>query len=80
MIKVGQIIKLDDNKVYIVADKINVHNINYLYLVTNSKPIEILIATEKIENGKLVLKEIKDNDELEYVLSQFAISKNDEID
>lgn len=80
MIEVGQIIKLDDNKVYIVADKINVHNINYLYLVTNSKPIEILIATEKIENGKLVLKEIKDNDELEYVLSQFAISKNDEID
>lgn len=80
MIEVGQIIKLDDNKVYIVADKISVHNINYLYLVTNSKPIEILIATEKIENGKLVLKEIKDNDELEYVLSQFAISKNDEID
>lgn len=80
MIEVGQIIKLDDNKVYIVADKINVHNINYLYLVTNSKPIEILIATEKTENGKLVLKEIKDNDELEYVLSQFAISKNDGID
>ena len=34
MIKVGQVIKLDDNKEYMVLNKINLHNINYVYLVT----------------------------------------------
>lgn len=79
MIEVGQIIKLEDNKEYIVINKMSVHSVNYIYLITNSKPLEIMIATEKIEDGKLVLKEIKDNDELDYVLSQFALNKEESI-
>lgn len=78
MLEVGQIIKLDDDKEYIVINKMNVHSVNYVYLITNSKPLEIMIATEKIEDGKFVLKEIKDNDELDYVLSQFSLSKDEE--
>lgn len=81
MINIGQVIKLDDNKEYIVLNKMNLHNINYVYLVTIEKPTEILIATEKEENGNLMLEEIKDNDELDYILSQFVLTKeNDEID
>lgn len=79
MIEVGQIIKLDNTKEYIVINKMNVHSVNYVYLITNSKPLEIMIATEKIVDGKLVLKEIKDNDELDYVLSQFVLTKEDEV-
>ena len=81
MINIGQVIKLDDNKEYIVLNKMNLHNINYVYLVTIEKPTEILIVTEKEENGNLMLEEIKDNDELDYILSQFVLTKeNDEID
>ena len=80
MINIGQVIKLDDNKEYIVLNKMNLHNINYVYLVTIEKPTEILIVTEKEENGNLMLEEIKDNDELDYILSQFVLAKeNDEI-
>ena len=73
MINVGEIIELDDNKEYIVVSKKELHNIVYVYLITNSKPLEILIATEKDVNGEITLEEVKDNDELDYVLSQFAL-------
>ena len=82
MIDVGQIVKLDDNKEYMVINKTNLHNINYLYLVTITKPVDMLVVTEVNKDGNVVLEEIKDNDELDYVLSQFVLNpdKEDEID
>lgn len=75
MVEVGQIIKLDDDKEYVIINKMNLHNINYVFLMTCSKPLEILIGTEKIVNGEVTIDEIKDNDELDYVLSQFSLNK-----
>ena len=80
MIKVGEIVELNDNKKYMVLNKINLHNINYVYLITMDKPVEILIATEKVEDGEIVLEEIKDNDELDYILSQLVLTKDEEED
>ena len=79
---VGQVIKLSDDKDYMVLNKMSLHNINYLYLITINKPTEMLIVTESNNNGEIVLDEIKDNDELDYVLSQFVLNpdKEDEID
>lgn len=82
MLEEGKIVKLSDDKEYIIINRVNLHNINYLFLITNSKPIEMVIVTEKNIDGEVVLEEIKDNDELDYVLSQFALSKEleEEID
>ena len=79
---VGQVIRLNDDKDYMILNKMNLHNINYLYLITINKPTEMLIVTESNNNGEIVLDEIKDNDELDYVLSQFVLNpdKEDEID
>ena len=79
MIKVGQVVKLDDNKEYMVLNKMELHNINYAYLVTISKPTEMLVVTITNNNGDIVLEEIKDNDELDYILSQLVLNP-DEID
>ena len=79
MIKVGQVIKLDDNKEYMVLNKINLHNINYVYLVTITKPTEILVATITNHDGDISLEETKDNDELDYILSQLVLNP-EEID
>lgn len=75
---VGQVIRLSDEKEYMILDKINLHNINYMYLITINKPTEMLIVTESNNNGEIVLDEIKDNDELDYILSQFALNSVDE--
>ena len=73
MINVGQVVKLNDNKEYMVLNKMSLHNINYLYLVTITKPTEMMVVTEINQNGSIILEEIKDNDELDYVLSQFVL-------
>ena len=75
---VGQVIKLSDDKDYMVLNKMNLHNINYLYLITINKPTEMLIVTESNNNGEIILDEIKDNDELDYVLSQFVLNPDKE--
>ena len=77
MINVGQIVKLDDNKEYIILNKMNLHNINYIYLITLIQPTEMLVVTETNKNGEIILEEIKDNDELDYVLSQFVLNPDD---
>ena len=77
MLNVGQVVVLEDNKEYMVLNKMNLHNINYVYLITINKPTEMLIATETNQNGEFILEEIKDNDELDYILSQFSLNSDD---
>ena len=78
MLEIGEIVKLNDDKEFIVVNIINLHNVRYVFLISNFKPIEIVIATEKIKDENIVLEEVKDNNELDYILSQFALSKYDE--
>ena len=77
MINIGDLINLNDGKQYIVVNKMILHNINYVYLMTSSKPVEIVIATEVNKNGEYKLEEIKDNDELDYILSKFALTQEE---
>lgn len=78
MINVGQVIKLDDEKDYVVLNRMNLHNVNYLFLATIIKPLEIVIVTENNKDGEVVLEEVKDNDELDYILSQFSLNSEEE--
>ncbi len=75
MLSAGQVITLSNGKEYMIVDKMSLHSINYLYLMTTSKPLDILIVTEKKENGNIILSEIKDNSELEYIMNRFIFEK-----
>lgn len=78
MLEVGEIVKLTEDKEYIVINAINLHNVRYVFLISNFKPLDIVIATEKIKAEDIVLEEIKDNNELDYILSQFVFTKETE--
>lgn len=66
----GEIITLDDNKDYIVLKQLINENVNYVYLVTAQKPIEVLVA--KLNDMDLI--PITDDFELKKVIELF---KND---
>ena len=68
MLEVGEIVKLDDDKEYIVVNIMNLHNVRYVFV----------IATEKISGEDIVLEEVKDNEELDYVLSKFSLTKDED--
>lgn len=74
--EIGQLVKLDDNKEYVVLDKMILHTITYIILITTSKEKEMLVVTESNEDGEIILEEIKDNDEFDYVLSQYVLNPN----
>lgn len=78
MLEIGEIVKLSNDKEYIVVNTMNLHNIRYVFLISNFKPLDIVIGTEKIIDEDIVVDEVKDNNELDYVLSQFALSKDEE--
>ena len=78
MLEIGEIVKFSNDKEYIVVNTMNLHNIRYVFLISNFKPLDIVIGTEKIIDEDIVVEEVKDNNELDYVLSQFALSKDDE--
>ena len=75
MLEIGQIITLNDNKEYIIINTIDLHNVRYVFLISNFKPLEMVIGTEKNENGNITIEEVKDNDELDYILSKFVLAK-----
>lgn len=78
MLEVGEIVKLSNDKEYIVVNTMSLHNVRYVFLISNFKPLDIVIGTEKIIDEDIVVEEVKDNNELDYVLSQFALSKDEE--
>lgn len=78
MLEVGELVKLNEEKEYIVINLMDLHNIRYVFLISNSKPLDIVVATEKIKGEDIVLEEIKDNNELDYILSQFVFTKEKE--
>ena len=63
----GEIITLDDNKDYIVLKQLINENVNYVYLVTAQKPIEVLVA--KLNDMDLI--PITDEFELKKVIELF---------
>lgn len=77
MLEIGEIVKLN-NKEYIVVNTINLYSTRYVFLISNFKPLDIVVATEKIKDDEVILQEVKDNEELDYVLSQFALSNDEE--
>ncbi len=77
MLEEGQLLVLNDNKEYMIVGNLKLHNINYVYLLTTSKPLEALVVTAKEKDGQIVFDEIKDNEELEYVLNQFITAQDE---
>ena len=78
MLDIGQIVELENNKEYIIINKMELHNLTYDFLISNSKPLEIVIGIEKRLDGNVVLEEVKNNDELDYILSKFVLTRDDD--
>ena len=70
-IKIGELIKLDDNKEYICFFELEELGINYLYLVTQTKPVEVKFAKYKLDDTIDSITIIGDPEEKMSVLKMF---------
>ena len=70
-IEFGELITLDNNKEYICFSKINDNGIDYVYLISNFKPIEVRFAIEKINNNDVELEIINNQEQKQYIYNLF---------
>lgn len=66
--KENSIITLDNNKSYLIVSQLTVDYINYYYLCSTTKPIQINIAVIKNDN----LEFVEDPETLTYIFNKFV--------
>lgn len=67
----GQIVTLDNNKDYIVVKSVVFNETTYVYLMTNRKPLEVLIVKLQDVGGSQILKVVDSKEELEEIINLF---------
>ena len=75
-LQIGDIIKLDENKEYVISATAKMNDNNYIYLVTLNEPYEVKFAKEIITAKDIDLEIVWDRKEKEELLEIFAKELN----
>ncbi len=70
-LEIGETAVLENNKEFICFSRIQENGNDYIYLISNYKPLEIKFAKQNIVNGELELTIIENQEEKEYVYNLF---------
>jgi len=70
-IESGEIITLSNNKEYICCSTVTDGGVDYVYLMSNFKPLEIRFAKQKIVDGEIEITIINEQEEKQKVLKLF---------
>lgn len=70
-LEVGEVALLEDGKGFICCSRVEDGGIDYLYLMSNFKPLEIRFAKQEIVNGEIQLTIIGDTNEKIKLLNLF---------
>ncbi len=62
-IAINEVVTLDNGKEFYCFQVLTQDDIDYIYLISTSKPVEICFAEQKIVDGALSLRIINDQDE-----------------
>lgn len=74
-IETGEVITLSNNKEYICFSTLNDNGKDYVYLMSNFKPLEIKFGEQTLENEKINIRIINENKEKQKVLNLFKNKK-----
>ena len=67
----GEVITLSNGKEYICFSALNDNGKDYVYLMSNFKPLEIKFAEQTIVDGQIEIRVINDPEEKQKVLTLF---------
>lgn len=70
-IEVGELITLSNNKEYVCFGTASDNGIDYVYLMSNFKPLEIKFGEQTIVDGQIQVRIINNQEEKEKVLTLF---------
>ena len=67
----GEVAVIDNGKEYIVFQTLEKDGKDYVYLVSNFKPLEVKFAVQEIVDGELLLRVVESQEEKEQLLEEF---------
>lgn len=70
-IKFGETVVLDNGKEYVCFGELVDNGIDYVYLISNSAPVEVIFARQEHVNDDVKLIIVSDKDEKNRVLELF---------
>lgn len=71
----GEIITLSNNKEYICLKTLTKDDVDYMYLMSNFKPLEVKFAKQNIVNGEVEITIINNQAEKEQLLYLFQATE-----
>lgn len=78
-IEIGEIVTLDDNKEFICMSRNKYKDSDYLFLLSNFKPVEVMFAKEIVTENGVDLKEVNNQQEkidLMKVFKDYMLNQN----
>lgn len=70
-LKVGEVAVLDDGREFICFDCLEEDGVNYAYLISNFKPLEVKFVIQNQSDSGLELEVINEKDKKEYLYKVF---------
>ena len=70
-IKYGETAVLEDNREYTCFGTLEDNGIDYIYLISNFKPLEVRFAKQKLINGNLKIQIVTDKSLKIYLYNKF---------
>lgn len=70
-VEAGEIITLSNNKEYICFSTLMDCGVDYLYLMSNFKPLEVRFAIQKVVNNEIEIEIINNYEQKQKVLKLF---------
>lgn len=74
LLKIGETAVLENEKEYVCFETQTIDNVNYAFLMTNVRPLEIAIVEQKMNEGSLELTFVTDEGIKEKLLENFKKS------
>ena len=67
----GEVAVLENDKEYVCFANLTENGVDYVYLVSNFKPLEVRFAKQILENGELRLEIIEDQELKQHLFELF---------
>jgi len=71
-LEVGELITFDDDTKYFVVETLDYNDSRYVYLISESEDVNIILGKEKIEGNDVLVDNVTDEEELKAIIPLFA--------
>lgn len=67
----NNIVKLTDDKLYLVLETMTINDMNYVYVIEKDNPLNLKFYKEELVGNQIALDLVEDTSELDIIMKKF---------